>query len=134
MHCRAGNYNNSLVLSDYVFVLPRECILGEVQHTFTGNEFRVPIVSANVNLGCKMFERSVAHASDYSLTSPRGGRGPIVAMSVISIVEDFICATLPFLVLRNLKISRRQKYALYGIFVLAYGICGCGGKLSCHGQ
>jgi len=58
---------------------------------------------------------------------PLDGEKPFIILSGIAIVQDFICATLPFLVLRHLKVTRRQKVALFCTFFIAFGICGVAG-------
>jgi hypothetical protein len=50
----------------------------------------------------------------------------MVIMSIISVIEDFICASLPLALITRLKISLRQKVALVFCFIFAYGICAIG--------
>jgi len=56
------------------------------------------------------------------------GEVPFITMSSIAIVQDFICASLPFLILRHLKVTKRQRNALFCTFSIAFGICGVAGK------
>jgi len=55
------------------------------------------------------------------------GEVPLITMSGIAIAQDFICASLPFLILRHLKVTKRQRNALFCTFSVAFGICGVAG-------
>lgn len=44
-------------------------------------------------------------------------------MSIISIIQDFICAALPFPIIYKLKVPRRQRIAIIVIFVFAFAAC-----------
>lgn len=50
----------------------------------------------------------------------------IVACAAISSVQDFIICMLPILLIWNLQISKRQKFALCGIFGMGLITCFCG--------
>jgi len=47
----------------------------------------------------------------------------LITMSIISIVQDFICAALPFLIIYRLKVPRRQRIAIFVIFFFAFAAC-----------
>jgi hypothetical protein len=50
----------------------------------------------------------------------------VFAASVISAFQDLITAILPTFLYWNLQISLRQKFALFGIFAIGYGVVGLG--------
>ena len=50
----------------------------------------------------------------------------VVACAAISSVQDLIICMLPVLLIWNLKISKRQKFGLCGIFGIGLITCVCG--------
>jgi hypothetical protein len=50
----------------------------------------------------------------------------VLAASVISAFQDLVTAILPTFLYWNLQISLRQKFALFGIFAIGYGVVGLG--------
>jgi hypothetical protein len=51
----------------------------------------------------------------------------LFAASIISATQDFLTALLPTFLYWNLQISIRQKFALFGIFSIGYGVVALGG-------
>ncbi|KAL6705108.1 hypothetical protein ACN47E_007367 [Coniothyrium glycines] len=51
----------------------------------------------------------------------------IFAASLISVIQDFMTALLPTFLYWHLQIPTRQKFALFGIFAIGYGVVVLGG-------
>lgn len=51
------------------------------------------------------------------------GPTPVIIMSIISIIQDFVCAAVPFLIIYKLKVPRRQRIAIFVIFFFAFAAC-----------
>jgi hypothetical protein len=51
----------------------------------------------------------------------------LFAASIISATQDLLTAVLPTFIYWNLQISKRQKFALFSIFAIGYGVVALGG-------
>lgn len=44
----------------------------------------------------------------------------IIAASIVSIIQDFMCCFMPVILFWELQISKRRKYALFAIFGVGF--------------